>query len=244
MKFRFRIVVCVLVLFLVGLSSCGPNTKVIRRMQMMEEGVDSPTTVEELTAAIAKFQNRIEDLVTAETRVGLWYKILGIRYLDNGMYGKALECFKSALGYYPSNQNLYYYVGVCAGYMAKASLDFDVDGKTPDKQQYYDLSESSYLRAIELDKNYVRALYGVSVLYVFELNEPEKAIPFLERIMEIETKDLDAMTILARAYYQTGAIEESVALYDKLIAGTTEPKRKAELIANKETVLNSAYERK
>ena len=36
---------------------------------------------------------------------------------------------------------------------------------------------------------------------VYELDETEKAIPLLEKLLTIETKDVDAMFVLARAYY-------------------------------------------
>ena len=100
---------------IVLLSSCGVSNKRIIRLQKMEERVGNPTTIEELTDAIAKYDERIADLQLSEQQVGIWYKILGTRYLDNKMYGKALESFQTALKYYPDNQNLYYYVGVCAG---------------------------------------------------------------------------------------------------------------------------------
>jgi Tetratricopeptide repeat. len=226
---------------LVGLTSCGVNTKGIRRMQAIEEGVDSPNTIEELTEAITKYQKRIEDVLNADIRVGMWYKILAIRYLDNGMYAKALENFRTAIEYYPTNQNLYYYVGVCAGYMAKASLDFDATGTRAERDRYYALAESAYLRAIELEPKYIRSLYGLSILYVFELNTPEKAIPYLETIMEIEKRNIEAMFVLARAYYSTGEGEKAVAMYNKILEFNLDDQRKAEAEANKATVLAQMY---
>lgn len=229
------------VLSVVLFVSCGPDTKTIRRMQQIEEGVDNPTSIEELTTAIGKYRNRVEDIINAENRIGMWYKILAIRYLDGGLYGKALENFRMAIEYYPTNQNLYYYVGVCAGYLAKASLDFDATGSTSERDRYYRLAESAYLRAIELEPRYVRALYGLSILYVFELDEAAKAIPHLELIMDIETADINAMFVLARAYYSTGDIDRSVAMYDAIIKKGKDPKQVADAEENKATVLNSAY---
>jgi tetratricopeptide (TPR) repeat protein len=222
--------------------SCGPNTNTIRRMQQLEEGVDSPTTIEELTVAIGKYQNRIEDIINAEVRIGIWYKILAIRYLDNKMYGKALETFRTAIQYYPTNQNLYYYVGVCAGYMAKSSLDFDATGTSSQKNNYYNLAESAYLRAIELEPKYVRALYGLSVLYVFELDRPADAIPYLERAVDIEKRHIDAMFVLARSYYMTGDYDAAVSMYDRILSVPMDKTRKEEAEKNKATILNKAYE--
>ncbi|HKL86483.1 MAG TPA: DUF2225 domain-containing protein [Treponemataceae bacterium] len=231
---------CVFFIFFV-ITACGVNTNQIRRMQSLEEGVDSPTTIEELTTAIGKFQKRAEDLINTDIRLGTWYKIVGTRYLDNRMYGKALENFRMAIDYYPTNQNLFYYVGVCAGYMAKASLDFDAKGNELESKRYYALAESAYKRAIEIEPRYERALYGLSILYVFEFDTPAKAIPYLELIMDIEKRNLDAMFVLARAYYSTGNYEGSVALYDRIIETTKDKNRKAEAESNKSTVLALMY---
>lgn len=230
-----------IVIFVMFMASCGPNTAVVRRMQALEEGVDSPTTIEELTEAIDKYQYRIEDILNADIRTGIWYKILATRYLDNKMYGKALENFRTAIEYYPTNQNLYYYVGLCAGYMAKSALDYELTGTNREQSRYYELSESAYKRAIELEPRYVRALYGLSVLYVFELSRPQDAIPHLEKIMEIEKRNLDAMFIYARALYETGEYDTSVEIYDRIIKETRDENTKARAEENKAFVLGQAY---
>jgi len=75
--------------------------------------------------AIAKYEKRVADITLANEQIGIWYKILGSRYIDLKMWGEALSCYQKAIEYYPENQNLYYYVGVCAGYMAHSALDYD-----------------------------------------------------------------------------------------------------------------------
>lgn len=230
------------ILFLsIIMSSCGPNTAVVRRMQALEEGVDSPTTIEELNEAIGKYQHRIEDVLNADIRIGIWYKILATRYLDNKMYGKALENFRTAIEYYPTNQNLYYYVGVCAGYMAKGALDYELTGTNREQVRYYDLAEGAYKRAIELEPRYVRALYGLSVLYVFELGRPQDAIVYLEKIMEIEKRNIDAMFMYARALYETGEFDTSIEIYDRIMEETRDAATKARAEENKAFVLGQAY---
>ena len=83
------------------------------------------------------------------------------------MYGEALKCFQSALEYYPDNQNLYYYVGLCAAYMSHAALDYDATGSAEKKANYLKLSEEAYLRAISIEPRYTRALYAISCFYDF-----------------------------------------------------------------------------
>lgn len=222
--------------------SCSlKSNKTIIRLQHLEEGVSSPTTVEEIKDAIAKYQNRVNDIQLANSQVGIWYKILGTRYLDTKMYGEALKAFQTAIQYYPVNQNLYYYIGVCAGYMAHAALDYNATGSTAERYNYLKLAESAYLRAIDLEDTFVRALYGIGVLYVFELDECEKAIPYLERLLTVDTKNTDAMFVLARAYYVEGEFKKAVNLYDSIVSITKSDVKKREAEANKKTVLDASY---
>ena len=242
MKKRCTACVAAMVGIALVLSSCGgTNAKTIKRMQQLEEGVSSPTTEAELKAAIQKYQTRVEDMVLANQQIGIWYKMLGSRYLDNQMYGEALEAFRMATTYYPANQNLYYYVAVCAGYMANQSLDYSATGSTAQKFNYLKLAESAYLEALKIDSKYARALYGIGVLYSFELDEPGKAIPYLETLAEVEKRNVDGMFLLANAYYQTFEFEKAMAVYDKIISTTTSDEKKAQAEANKRQVLEAAY---
>ena len=70
---------------LFAFSGCGVSNKRIIRLQKIEEGVRNPTSIQELTAAIAKYDERIADLQLSQQQVGIWYKILGTRYFDNKM---------------------------------------------------------------------------------------------------------------------------------------------------------------
>ncbi len=221
------------------LFSCSGNSRYIRHIQQIEEGVRNPVSAEELEEAISKYRNRVEDIISAESKTANWYKILGIRYLDMQMYGKALENFQAAVEYYPTNQNLYYYIGLCSGYMAKASLDSS--SANPVRERYLDLAESAYLRAIELEPRFARALYGLSVIYVFEKNEPEKALPHIELFTQIETADMDGKMILGRVYYSIGEFEKAVEVYDGIIQQTRDAARRAAAESNKAFTLEAMY---
>lgn len=243
MKKSFYILCGFLIVSLIFVS-CGKSYNQIKRLQAMEEGVNSPTTVDELKDAIGKYENRINDIMIAEQQTGIWWKILGSRYLDEGMYGDALAAFEKAIMYYPANPNLYYYVGLCAGYMADASLDYGATGDLSKRENYLKLAESAYSRAIELNPTYTRALYGLAVLYVFEFDKSKsaKAIPLLEKFLTIETKDTDAMFVLARAYYVNYEFQLAIDMYDRIIATTTSDETRAEAEANKKIVMDIMYD--
>lgn len=236
MKKKFLFVISIFAIF--SFISCGVSNKTIMRYQKMEEGVSNPSTIEEYKAAIEKYQERVSDIQLANQQIGIWYKILGTKYVENKMYGEALKCFQSALEYYPDNQNLYYWVGVCAGYMSHQSLDYGASGNTTVRYNYLKLAEEAYLRAIKIEHKYVRALYGLGVLYVFELEEPEKAIPHLEKLLNIDTKNHDAMFVLASAYYLTYDFDKAIEIYDKIIATTKSSDVKSQAEANKQQILD------
>ncbi len=228
MKKRF-LVLLFAVFSLAFFSACNYNNR-IKRLQELEEGVSSPATEAELKEAIKKYERRVDDIIIAEGRIGVWYKMLGSRYMDKKMYKKAMECFKAALEYYPENQNIFYQVGLAASLIAKNTLDFELTGTDIEQKRYYALAVSSYKRAIEIEPKYSKAISALSVLYLFELDKPQEAIPLLESVVEREQKPLQHLFLLARAYYMIGENEKAVSAYEKIISltGSAEQKKEAE----------------
>ena len=230
MKKRFCFVIITLLLILI-LGSCNKVAS-IRRLQELEEGVSNPNTEAELKDAIRKYEKRVDDIIIAEGRIGIWYKILGSRYMDQKMYKKALKAFQSALEYYPENPNLFYQAGLAASLTAKNSLDFELTGTDIEKKRYFDLAASAYNRALEIDSKHSKAVYALSVLYIFELNRPAEAIPILEKIAEWEKKPIDHLFLLGTAYYMTGENEKAIAVYERIIEISSSAEKKAKAESN------------
>lgn len=242
--FKVSVIVAAIAAASVTCVSCGQSYNAIKRMQKMEEGVSSPTTKEELKEAIAKYDRRAIDLATTQAQEGIWWKILGSRYLDEQEYGLAYEAFQKAVEFYPNNANLYFYLAVCAGYIANSKIDWNVsaDGSANQiKMRYLKVCEESYQRALSIDPKYYRAMYGIGVLYVFQMEEPEKAIPYLENFLGTQTKDTDGMFVLARAYYETLQFDKAVSLYDKIIELKPNAEKVRDAEANRKTVLDMQY---
>lgn len=227
----------------VVLMSCGPSLRSIKRMQSVEEGVSNPTTIEEYREAIKKYERRAADVVSANGQAGIWWKILGSRYLDKKMYGEALKCYQKAIEYYPQNQNLYYWTGVCAGLMSESALDYGAAADSSQKYNYLKLAESAYLEAIKIEPRYVRAMYGLGVIYVFELDEYDKAVPHLEKLLTIDTGHTDAKFLLANAYYHLARYKDAAAMYDDIAATTKDPDKKSAALANKKQALDADFAR-
>ena len=233
--------------FSASVLSCGASYNSIKRMQRMEEGVSSPTTKEELAEAIKKYDARAMDLVSTQAQEGIWYKILGTRYLDEAMYGQAYECFQKAVHFYPNNANLYYYIGMCAAYIANSELDYAGTGGLESagrRMNYLKVSEQAFQQALQIDPKYYRAMYALSVLYVFQLEQYDKAVPLPERFLEVQKRDTSGMFVLANAYYHLYEFDKAVELYDEIIKINPNAEKTAEAQRNKKQVLDYQYAEK
>lgn len=236
-------VIFFLLVFSAFFAGCSYSNKALlqKRLQNMEKYSGNPGNIEEIKKGIEKYDSEAQELVEKNAKIGIWYKILGTRYLDRKMYGKALESFQSALEFYPENPNLYYYVGVSATYVSHSALDFNGRGETDSKMNYLKLAETAFKQALSIDENYSKALYSLGVLYAFDLDNGPEAVKYLERYVEIEKRDTDGMLVLARAYYMSSEFEKAADVYDKIISITKSSQRKAEAEANKKVVLDAIY---
>jgi tetratricopeptide (TPR) repeat protein len=200
-----------------------------------------PETIDGLRNAIALYERQIEAHVRDAAQTAAYWKILAIRLQDRNLHNLALDALERAVFYNPSDVMLYYSTGISAGYVAKHYIEFFSRDSNQERERLYALAESAYLSAIKLDSTYAKPLYGLGVLYVFELDRPADAIPHLERYLELTTNDTDAMFILARAYYETNSFQRAIDLYDRIIVLAREDEKKREARNNKQQVLESLY---
>ena len=201
----------------------------------------SPQTIQELSTAIATYERQIEAHVRDASQTAVYYKILATRLQDNGLHNDAIEAIEKALYLTPADPVLLYMAGLSFAVMAKVHIDFTRVG-TAESDRLYALSEQSYLRAIELNDRYLRPRYGLAILYVFELERPEDAIQHLERILEISRNDIDAMAVLARAFFMIGAYEESLDLYERILSVSRDEERRSEARSNRQYILELIYD--
>jgi tetratricopeptide (TPR) repeat protein len=200
-----------------------------------------PETIDGLRKAIALYEDQIERNVREGAQTGVYWKILAIRLADKKMHNDALKAFERAIYFNTEDPTIYYLTGVSAASAAKSIVGFST-GDQKEKEKLYKLSENSYLRAMELDITYTKPMYGIAILYIFELDRPQDAIQYLERYLKISTTDISAMFLLARAYYSTENYSGAVELYDKIISRTKDKKIKEEAQNNKDIVQGLIYE--
>jgi tetratricopeptide (TPR) repeat protein len=197
-----------------------------------------PETIEGLKDAIALYEKRIEAFVRDAAQTGVYWKILAVRFQDRGLHQEALDALERAMGYNTEDPALRYMAGISAARVAKGILDVSGVGQ---RDRYYALSESAFLMAINMDETYSRPRYALGVLYTFDLNRPEDAIPHLLRFLELSKNDVDGMFVLARAYYMTSQYREAIELYDRILSITKNSDKKREAEQNKEYIMEVYY---
>jgi tetratricopeptide (TPR) repeat protein len=217
------------------------NRELTKRIHELSPRGGPPETIDGLRRAIALYEDQIERNVREGAQTGVYWKILGIRLAEKNSHNEALDAFERAIYFNTEDAALYYLTGVSAASAAKSTVGFSA-GAEREKDRLYKLSENSYLRAMELDITYTKPMYGIGILYVFELNRPQDAIPYLERYLKISVSDTSAMFILARAYYSTENYASAVEWYDKIVDRAKDKKIKEEALKNKDIILGMLYE--
>ena len=68
------------------------------------------------------------------------------------------------------------------------------------------------------------------------------AIPYLETLLTIETKNLDAMVLLARCYQEIGEFDKAIEVYDRYELSTNLEERKKLAQERKEQIRRAKEE--
>ena len=199
-----------------------------------------PQTIEELKAAIAAYEKRIERHVEDAAKTGSYWKLLAVRFMDRGLYGEALEALEQAIIYVPEDAALHCNTGIAAGIMAK-SVHVYPGRENMEREKYYALAEKAFLRSIELDSRFFRPRYGLGVLYAFELDRPGEAISHLEKCLEISRNDVDTMFVLARAHFMLRNFQSALDLYDRIITLTRDDQKRLDAQNNRQLILEQMY---
>lgn len=233
-------VLSVLSLLVAGCDSgrSGTLEDLLYMEQPAYEGQEvSEERINELKRSIERFRERVNEKVEAAGQLGEYYKMLASAYIDRKMYGLALETLQEAVRIEPENPRLFYLAGVAAGRTAKALV-----GSPEEQEQMFREAEAFYQRAVDLSPNYIDALYGLSVLYVFELDQAVDAVPLLEKIVERQKQDARALSLLARAYAATGRRTLAAETYGRAAEAANDPALREQARSNQQQLMQGSSE--
>jgi tetratricopeptide (TPR) repeat protein len=202
----------------------------LKRMEPGEGKKVSDRQIDELKAAIRRYQAEVDRKVRATQQLGIYYRMLAVRYIDLQMYQPAYEALEQARAIYPENAVLFYYSAVCAARLAQAQTEPARRG------EWLGRSERLYRRAVVLDPDYPSALYGLAVLYVFELDRAQEAVDLLEHLLEKQKNNSEAMFLLGNVYYRLGKPEKALELYNRLVRMDLSADKRREAEANKRRI--------
>jgi tetratricopeptide (TPR) repeat protein len=231
-------VIFVIASVIIGVTLWQKNrarTTLAERIVEMGKG-GPPQGIEDLKEAISLYEKEIEQHVKDAVQTGVYWKILATRLYDRSLYDESLNAYERAIYYMPEDHSLHYMRGLCAATIAKSRYD-----NPTEQAHYFTLAEHAYLRSIELAPDYPRPYYGIGVLYVYELELPEEAVPYLTRYLELSQNNVDGVLLLAAAQYMSGNDNEALALCDRAVTLTKDRSKIVEVEQFKNRILNSRY---
>lgn len=223
-----------LITVLLALASCTREDPRVRSLRNLEPGAPSDERIRELEALVEQHGNTVAQSVDAGLRQADALKLLAQEYMRQELYGPALDALDQAIRMQPRNHMLHYLAGVSAGFIAKGQV------RAQPREDYYAIAERAYLNAIELSPDYVDGLYALGVLYVFERNEPLKALPYLRRALDRSGAHIPSLFVLARAHVSLGNINQAIDAYDRIIAARVDEDTRRTAERNRRLLLGGA----
>ncbi len=209
------------------LLSCQPgrNTELAERVYEMEGGTlsagEEPEEIREIRKELNRWEDELNDAITAGRNTGRFYRTLGLKFLDYKMYGPARDSFSRSLEFSPENGRLYYYRGVAQSRLALTT-------QSPEqKQDEMEMVEQDYLRAIQVEPRFMSPYFSLAILYIYELNRPFEAQPYLEEYLSVERSDSKAHLLYGQLLEDMGSLEEALDHYNKVLTlpGSEEQKQ-------------------
>ncbi len=234
----------VALMLLVTMVSCEGNSDLLKSMFDIEARASKnapPSTIEELKAGIARYGEEVQKMSLAMDKVAMYWRLLAVRYMEKGLFGDAYDAAVTALRHDPESASMYYVAANSAAFLSKTAVA-EKGGGSEQKSAWLKTAEGSYLRSLELAPDYSKSLYGLAVLYTFEMENHEAALKPVEALLEMEPSNVDALFVYARALYGAGKLQDAANVYDTLIQTTTIQAKKDQAAANKKQVLDELYD--
>lgn len=111
-----------------------------------------------------------------------------------------------------------------AAYSENSAVEFNDIGLKHFQEKHYDLALEAYQKALNINPDYINALYNMGGVYL-KMKEFDKAIEKFKKVVSLNPNDGDAYYQLADAYYFSGKYNEAISNYDKSQSFNFEPEK-------------------
>jgi cytochrome c-type biogenesis protein CcmH/NrfG len=103
---------------------------------------------------------------------------LGNDYFDTEQAQKAIHAYSQVLEIQPNNPNVLTDQGVMYR-----------------KVGWYDKALDNFVKAQKLDPNHLQSLYNLGIVYAVDMKQPEKAVPYWKKYLQMDPNSPTAMQI-------------------------------------------------
>ncbi|MBN2509643.1 MAG: hypothetical protein JXB03_05175 [Spirochaetales bacterium] len=236
--YKTRKAVCIGLSLFCILLVCGcdsPRKNYLERLLKLESADGSPVVPEErireLKNEIRAVEEEVRTYVDLERELGTFYKMAAVDFFDGGNFRPALENFIKAMEIHGESPSLPYYAALCAAHLGKAA------GQTPERQAYYIRAEEYYLHSIRISPGFEDSMYGLAVLYLYELNRPGDGFDYIQRYLEIRPSSVKGHFVRAAAYATAGRTEDAIDDYRWIVDNAKDPEEQIEARRNIEILM-------
>lgn len=207
---RWLIFFCIVLITSITFNSC--DSSLLRKrhdvQSLQSVGPDTDERIAQYRDAIKKNKSEFQQAIQAAGRIARFNKLLAIQYMEVGMFGLALESLQEALLIEPQNEVLFYLSGVSSMQVAKVYPVANAE-----YTRLINDAEYAFQRSAELNKEYTDPLLALSMLYIFNKEEPNLALPLLERLRGLEPSNPHVHALIGRVHVADGDFAQATQSY-------------------------------
>lgn len=209
-------IILVLITVTLLLGACSREDPIAENLAELElgdypEGVVPQERIEQLESLVAERRSEMDEALQAAARTAGALRQLALEYVRMEFYGPALDAFEEAIRIEPVNAGLLFWAGAVSAQLAQSQ------GRVSERDRYLSMAERYYTRSIEIEPRQTSSLYGLAVLYHFEMERHVQALPVAERLVEVEPNHTQGLFLLARIQTTLGDVDNAVATYERIL---------------------------